>query len=62
MDSYKYYLKLDWQEDRYEVSKEEFIRAERGAGFHPKYGDGVATGGFSSGVISGVVECIQDEN
>ena len=31
-----------------EVFEEEFIKAERSAGFYPKSGNGVATGGFSS--------------
>lgn len=33
-----------WQE----TTENEFIRAERNAGFYPKSGNGVATGGFSS--------------
>jgi len=38
------------------VSKADFIKAERNAGFRPKYGgDGCATGGFSDGSISGAV-------
>lgn len=39
-----------------EVTKEEFIAAERAAGFFPKSGSGVATGGFGSGDILGRVE------
>lgn len=39
-----------------EVTKEEFIAAERAAGFFPKSGSGVATGGFGSGDIRGRVE------
>lgn len=35
---------LPWQE----VTREQFIRAERKAGFHPKDGSGVATASFSS--------------
>ena len=31
-----------------EVSESDFIKAERAAGFYPKSGHGVATGGFSS--------------
>lgn len=47
----RYFLKPDsdravWQE----VTEQEFVAAERGAGFYPKYGCGpVATGGFSAG-------------
>lgn len=39
-----------------EVTQAEFIRAERAAGFYPKSGSGVATGGFGYGDISGRVE------
>ncbi|EAM7657038.1 hypothetical protein GSB13_003858 [Salmonella enterica] len=39
-----------------EVTQEEFINAERAAGFYPKSGSGVATGGFGSGDIRGRVE------
>ena len=39
-----------------EVTQAEFIRAERAAGFYPKAGSGVATGGFGCGDISGRVE------
>jgi hypothetical protein len=36
-----------------EITKAQFIAAERASGFRPKYGgDGPATGGFSSGPIS----------
>ena len=52
----KYYLKGEWEDKWTEVTEEEFIKAERSAGFRPKYGDGVATGGFSNGSISGRVE------
>lgn len=58
MSDYKYYLKSDWQEDYAEVTKEQFIKAERAAGFYPKCSstDKCATGGFSSGSVSGKVE------
>ncbi len=52
----KYFLKGDWEEDWKEVTKEEFINAERAAGFRPKSGDGVATGGFGGNGVSGRVE------
>lgn len=42
-----------------EVTQAEFIRAERAAGFFPKSGSGVATGGFGSGDISGRIELIK---
>jgi len=39
-----------------EVTKEEWVQAERSAGFHPKCGgDGPATGGFSGNGISGSI-------
>lgn len=45
-----------------EVTKEEFIQAERRAGFRPKSGDGLATAGFSSSIgISGRVEYIWND-
>lgn len=58
----KYYLKGSWETEYTEVTQEEFIRAERAAGFHPKYGCGpCATGGFSSGSVSGKVEYVEEE-
>lgn len=58
----KYYLKADWQKDWTEVTQEEFIKAERAAGFHPKWGCGpVATAGFTSGMVSGKVEYVEEE-
>jgi hypothetical protein len=42
---------LAWQE----ATREQFIQAERGAGFYPKSGSGVATGGFSGGATQGRV-------
>lgn len=50
----RYWLRvsgLAWQE----ATKDQFIKAERSAGFRPKSGDGVATGGFSCGAIQGRV-------
>lgn len=45
-----------------EVSKEEFIKAERSAGFRSKFGpDNLATGGFSSGDISGTIKYVKEE-
>lgn len=47
-----------------EVSKKEFIAAERQAGFHSKFGpDECATGGFGvSGGLSGSVRYVKEEN
>ncbi len=43
-------LDLPWQE----VTRDQFVRAESGSGFHAKPGCGdLATGGFVSGVITG---------
>ena len=61
--SYRYFLKADWQDGWDEVSKGEFIAAERVAGFYPKcastdqkYMDTCATGGFGCGGVSGKIE------
>ena len=68
---YKYFLSVKLGEETIEreVSKEEFCRAERAAGFRPKissddprYMTTCATGGFSSsGGISGYVRYTPDE-
>jgi len=52
-----YYLGITGHpESMVEVTQEEFILAERAAGFRPKHGCGpVATGGFGSGGIQGSV-------
>jgi hypothetical protein len=56
MEEYTYYLKADFQKEYQEVTREEFIMAERNAGFSPKYGgDGLATGGFCGGGVSGKI-------
>ena len=50
----RYWLKVEdlaWQE----ATREQFILAERGAGFHPKNGTGVATGGFITGSLQGMI-------
>lgn len=55
----KYFLKAEWQKEYQEVTQEEFVQAERSAGFRPKPGCGpCATAGFSSGSISGKVQYI----
>lgn len=52
----RYYLSVAGS-DYQEVTQEQFIRAEEGAGFHPKKGCGpVATAGFSGNSISGKIE------
>jgi hypothetical protein len=44
----RYFVKIDDKPER-EVTAEEFVRAERDAGFHPKPGCGpFATAGFGS--------------
>jgi hypothetical protein len=51
----RYYLKAAWQLYETEVTKEEFIAAERNAGYYPKRSGEPSTGGFSSRGISGSV-------
>lgn len=54
-DSYDYFLEHSIFGKK-QVTKEEWVSAERSAGFHPKYGgDGPATGGFSGNGISGSI-------
>ncbi|WP_391557166.1 hypothetical protein [Robertmurraya sp.] len=64
MDDYevKYFLSHP-QFGEKEVTKEEFIKAERAAGFRPKSGrdDVCATGGFSGKGLSGSVRYIDLE-
>lgn len=45
------------------VTKEDWIRAERAAGFRPGYGDGCATGGFGmlSNPIMGTITYDDDQ-
>jgi len=53
--TYNYFLKHEIFGTK-QVTKEEWIKAERSAGFYPKYGgDGPATGGFSGNGISGSI-------
>ncbi|MHA1170222.1 MAG: hypothetical protein ACTSRU_20535 [Candidatus Hodarchaeales archaeon] len=56
----KYFLKADHEENWKEVTKAQFINAERNAGFRPKDGDGVATGGFGGNGMNGKVENVPD--
>lgn len=47
------------RESEVEVTQDEFIAAERAAGFHPKHGCGpLATGGFSTGGSYGRTETL----
>lgn len=48
----RYWLRvgtLPWQE----ATMQQFIKAERGAGFYPKTGDGTATASFSGSGVEG---------
>lgn len=59
--SERYYLALAGHPDsKQEVSKEEWIRAERGAGFRPKGEDRgqPATAGFGNGQVRGTIEYV----
>ncbi len=67
--TYKYYLTatLGNEQIKREVSLEEFCKAERQAGFRPKlpstdprYMTTPATGGFSSGSISGSMDWVKE--
>jgi hypothetical protein len=55
MREYKYYLKPDWQTEWTEVTKEEFVKAERAAGFRNTMGEPnePATSGFSGHGMNG---------
>ena len=54
-DEYNYFLEHPVFGSK-QVTKEEWITAERAAGFHPKYGgDGPATGGFSGNGMRGSI-------
>jgi hypothetical protein len=63
----KYFLKAEHQDKEEQVTKEQFIRAERNVGFHPKcahdspnYWTTCATGGFSGSGMSGRIEYTED--
>jgi hypothetical protein len=51
----KFYLKADWQDEYQEVSREQWIAAERNAGFRSKTKSDIATGGFTGNGISGEI-------
>lgn len=51
----RYFLSLAGRE--FEVTRDEWIAAERAAGFRSKFGEGEeATAGFSNGSVSGRIE------
>jgi hypothetical protein len=54
----KYFLKGDWEEEYTEVTKEQYIAAERNAGFYSNesFANKVVTAAFSGHSISGKVE------
>lgn len=52
----RYFLKTFFSSQETEVTKEQYIQAERNAGFYPKSGNSPATASFSSGTISGRVQ------
>jgi len=63
MKNKKYFLETIGLNNKVEVTKEEWIRAERSAGFRPKmasnevgYMSTCATGGFSNNFISGSIK------
>lgn len=64
MDDYevKYFLSHPQLGEK-EVTKEDFIKAERAAGFYPKSGnpDDCATGGFGGNGLSGTVRYVDVE-
>ena len=59
-----YHLKTVWSIEE-EVTLDQWIQAEQAAGFFPKSGNGPATGGFSSGSISGriktFIDCLSED-
>ena len=64
---YRYLLKADFNTEWTEVTKEQWVKAERAAGFRPKLWSGdpaymttCATGGFSGAGISGRFERVPD--
>lgn len=52
----RYYLQTDWQDDWTEVTKQQFIDAERNAGFRSNTPGEPATGYFSGRGVRGKVE------
>ena len=69
MMKYRHLLKADFNSDWTEVTKEDWIKAERQAGFRPNLWSGdpaymttYATGGFFGAGISGKLEISGDGN
>lgn len=60
VDLNKYFLKGEWESEYTEVSKEQYIRAERQAGFYPSIPGEIATSAFSGNGVSGCVEYPKD--
>ena len=65
--NYRHFLKMDHQSEWSEVTKNEWIKAERSAGFRPKLWSGdpeymttYATAGFSGNGVSGRLDVIPD--
>jgi hypothetical protein len=53
--SEKYYLKSSWQKEYQEVTKEQFMEAEKNAGFHSKFEGEPVTAGFGGSGIQGKI-------
>lgn len=62
-ETYRYYLSFGGSKERHEVTKPEWVAAERAAGFHNTMGrpDEPGTGGFSDGHIRGSLEYVPDD-
>ena len=57
-DGKRYWVQVGENPEQ-EVSREDFIKLERSAGFRSKFGPNeVATAGFSTGVLKGRVETV----
>ena len=52
----KYFLKISWQKEATEVTKEQYMMAEENAGFHSKFEDKPATASFTGKGIEGWTE------
>lgn len=51
----RYFLRASWQDEYEEVTKKQYIRAERDAGFGSRQSDEIATVGFSGHGVSGKI-------
>lgn len=61
MSEYKYFLKAFYENNWKEVSLEDFVRAERHAGFHIKGAGPTATSNFSGGGLRGYIKYVGDD-